>query len=75
MSDTLADKEIEITNIRKGLNSWISKVKDLNLKLKSRESENILLKSQLKSLERELDKLRIENRKSVSQKNIDSKKY
>lgn len=64
LNDLLENKETESLNIRKGLNSWIAKVKELKLELKSKESENILLLSQLKAKERELDKLRHEDKSS-----------
>jgi chromosome segregation ATPase len=76
LSNRLNEKDIEIVNVRKGLSSWIDKVKQQNAELQNKDSEVILLKSQLKTLERETSKLKDElrkNKKSTPAKN-DAKK-
>jgi DnaJ-domain-containing protein 1 len=62
----LKEKETEIINIRKGLASWINKVKQQQGLLKTQDTEIILLKNQLSSLERQIIILKEKPQKEAS---------
>lgn len=70
LGEKFVEKESELTNVRKGLASWIDKVKNQNADLKSKESEIIVLKSQLKTQEREIQYLKAQLREKPVDKQV-----
>ena len=67
-------KDTELSNVRKGLSSWIDKVKLQNANLKSKESENIVLRSQLKTQEREIQILKAQLKQKPTPENKNEQK-
>ena len=70
LGEKFVEKESELTNVRKGLASWIEKVKNQNFDLKSKESEIIVLKSQLKIQEREIESLKSKLKEKSSDREV-----
>ena len=65
LEEHLNEKDTELVNVRKGLTSWIDKVKTQNADLKAKESEIIVQRSQLKTQEREIQFLKAQLKAKV----------